>query len=74
MQDSSSVRTDLGLFTWSDMFLLTGNMSLYRVPQAGLSAQWYLESSSFSILIIKYRKLKERKLIFLFLKKKTKTL
>lgn len=68
------MRTDLRLFTWSDMFLLTGNMSLYRVPLADRSAQWSLEPSSFSILFIKYRKLKERKLIFLFEKKRTKTL
>jgi hypothetical protein len=69
MQDISSLRTNLRLFTWSDMFLPAGNMSLYRVLLAGRSAQWSLEPSSFSILFIKYRKLKARKLIFLFEKK-----
>jgi len=38
MRDSTSLRTDLRLFTWPDMFLLTGNMSLYRVPLTGRSA------------------------------------
>jgi hypothetical protein len=74
MQDSYSLRTDLRLFTWSDTFLPAGNMSLYRVPLAARFTQWSLEPSSFSILFIKYRKLKARKLIFLFLRKKTKTL
>jgi len=69
MQDSPSLSTDLRLFTWSDMVLLTGSMSLYRVPLTARSAQWSLEPSSFTILYIKYRKLKERKLIFLFEKK-----